>query len=141
MRPAQTASGFHNDLIAGGKRYHVLTEDLGPHHKTIVTQAFHAGAVIATHKVSYPEVHEDLRGAVVQLMREQHRAMLHALARSSGRAETPLPAPIVSVFRADALAEIFSLEEAAHLEVLEGPCTGRRFSLHSTSVALGAEGL
>lgn len=148
----KSLAGYHNDLIADGKRYHVLTEDLGPRHALVVTQAFCAGAVIATKKSEYPAVDQiqDLQAAVVQLMQHQHKAMMHRLATKKGSAEpaaTPRPTlvmkpvetPTKGTFAPGARggAQIVAPEEAAHIEICGGTFAGERFALHCSPLSFG----
>jgi hypothetical protein len=143
---------FHNDLIADGKRYHVLTEDLGREQARIVTQAFAGGLLLETRKTEYPAVEhpEELRAAVQALMQRQHRAMMHKVVNTTGVIQpdpTPRPTLIVrpvltprggtSDFGARNTVHLVAPEEAAHIEVVSGAFAGQRFALHCSPLSLG----
>ena len=47
---------YNSDLIVGGKKVHIQTEDWGAHNPYIVTTVFSGGSVLKSHKTSYSEV-------------------------------------------------------------------------------------
>ncbi len=78
--------GFNTDVRAGGRSFHVQTEDRGPHHGKIDTAVYVGGRVVHKHSTSYTEFDagvepsEEARRVRVE---EQHRQIIEALRSGS----------------------------------------------------------
>jgi hypothetical protein len=75
--------GMNSDIEWGGKLYHVQTEDGGLANPAILTRLFHRGVVVSSRKTSYLYLmeREDLDTLIVQLMKDQHHAVIVDLQR------------------------------------------------------------
>ena len=73
--------GFNHNFRYKGEVYHVQTEDGGLKSPNIVTLLYKAGTILASRKTSYADIlgTEHLARVVEELMKEQHREMLHRL--------------------------------------------------------------
>ncbi len=73
--------GFNHNFKYQGVVYHIQTEDGGLNSPNIVTLLYHGGTILASRKTSYADItRADHLGKVVEdLMKEQHKGMLHSL--------------------------------------------------------------
>lgn len=79
---ASLAFGFNTNMNHKGKTYHVQTEDSGHIHAHIFTHLFaDGGRIVATKKTHYGPLkkHPEFKSLLGQLMKAQHKTMLHAL--------------------------------------------------------------
>lgn len=75
--------GFNSDIIYGGTKYHVQTEDWGEENPFVVTRIYQSGAVILSQKTTYEQIitqnFANGRQAIRLGMREQHQKILDQL--------------------------------------------------------------
>jgi ketol-acid reductoisomerase len=73
--------GYNTNISYKGKTYHIQTEDSGVKNPVIVTLLYSKGAILASKKISYSHIIEDLeyKEKVKKLMKEQHREMIKEL--------------------------------------------------------------
>lgn len=73
--------GLNTDIEWNGKTYHVQTEDGGHTNPAILTLLFLAGVVVSSRKTSYLYLTDrgDLDDVVLQLMKDQHQAVIEDL--------------------------------------------------------------
>lgn len=67
--------GFNSDIVHGGQKFHIQTEDWGDQNPFIVTRVYRGGAVVVSLKTPY----EQVVGPVRLAMREQHQKVLDQL--------------------------------------------------------------
>jgi hypothetical protein len=75
--------GFNSDVVWGGVKYHVQTEDWGNGNPYVVTRVFNSGAVVLSLKTSYQDIETRNfatgRQAIRLGMRDQHQKVLDQL--------------------------------------------------------------
>jgi hypothetical protein len=74
--------GFNSDISYRGSTFHVQTEDWGFERACLVTQIFHAGAVIKTIRVPYTKVlqAQHLNSIAIKVAIEaQHQSVIDLL--------------------------------------------------------------
>jgi len=73
--------GFNHNVIYKGEKFHVQTEDSGINNPQITTLLYRGGSIISSKKISYADIlkTENLEDVVTELMKEQHKEMLHRL--------------------------------------------------------------
>lgn len=102
--------GFNHNFRYKGEVYHVQTEDGGLKSPNIVTLLYKAGTILASKKTSYADITkvDRLEQVVEELMKDQHKEMLHRLkngdfdeviarhrpAGEGGKAVPPTAAPV-----------------------------------------------
>jgi hypothetical protein len=75
---------LNSDVMAGGLKYHIQTEDWGPSTGCIVTQIFLGGSIKRTVKTMYNEINPTLvaqsaNDLVIKAMQDQHDRVLDLL--------------------------------------------------------------
>ncbi len=76
--------GFNHNFRYKGEIYHIQTEDGGIKNPNIVTLLYRGGTILASKKMSYADIikFHNLEQVVEELMKEQHKDMLHSLKAS-----------------------------------------------------------
>jgi predicted regulator of Ras-like GTPase activity (Roadblock/LC7/MglB family) len=69
--------GYNHDVPHRGRIYHVQTEDSGRGRGHIFTHVFHAGTIVATHRVDYGD--GAAMADVIDLLRSSHKSMMRRL--------------------------------------------------------------
>jgi hypothetical protein len=79
--PHSPQLGYNHNIPHRGRLYHVQTEDSGADRAHLFTHVFYDGTIIASNKVEYEDrLHDvNLGEAVVDLMKESHKAMIRRL--------------------------------------------------------------
>jgi len=89
--------GFNHNIQYKGEIFHIQTEDSGVETPHIITLLYRGGTIITSKKTSYADIirMDNLDKVVEELMKDQHKEMLHRLKagefdeRAFGRASTP----------------------------------------------------
>jgi len=73
--------GFNHNLMYKGEVFHVQTEDSGVANPHIITLLYRGGVIISSKKTSYSDIlkMDNLEVVVEELMKEQHKNMMHRL--------------------------------------------------------------
>ncbi len=73
--------GFNHNVRYRGDIFHVQTEESGRSNPVITTLLYRGGVIIAARKTNYGDIikFEELERLVLELMQEQHKAMLRSL--------------------------------------------------------------
>jgi len=73
--------GFNHNVRYKGEIFHVQTEDSGIAAPRITTLLYRGGAILASKKTEYADILkiENLHALVEELMKDQHKAMMHRL--------------------------------------------------------------
>lgn len=73
--------GFNHNMQYKGKVFHVQTEDSGVVNPHIITLLYRGGVIISSKKTSYSDIlkMDNLEVVVEELMKEQHKEMMHRL--------------------------------------------------------------
>ena len=78
-------TGFNTDVKHRGLVYHVQTEDKGKDNPLIETLIYKGGEILASRRLPYAELitRHGRRGAIGELMEEQHKAMILEVKRGN----------------------------------------------------------
>lgn len=73
--------GYNHNIMYKGEVFHVQTEDSGVNNPHIITLLYRGGVIISSKKTSYADIvkMENLELVVEDLMKEQHKNMMHSL--------------------------------------------------------------
>ena len=73
--------GYNHNVKYRERIYHVQTEDSGVENPHIITHLFVGGNIVESRKTSYADIvkSERLKEMLVELMQDQHKAMLRDL--------------------------------------------------------------
>jgi hypothetical protein len=95
------SSGFNTDVQAGGRLFHIQTEDRGPHPHVIDTAVYHHGMVLYRHSRNYEHFAKSPEFSAADLrerVEEQHRSVIEDI--QSGILDTELAAAMEKGVRA-----------------------------------------
>ena len=73
--------GFNHNITYKGEIFHVQTEDSGLANPHVITLLYRGGVILASKKTSYADIvtMDCLETVVEDLMKEQHKDMMHRL--------------------------------------------------------------
>ena len=73
--------GFNHNIQYKGEIFHIQTEDSGVATPHIITLLYRGGTIIASKKTSYADIikADNLEQVVEELMKDQHKEILHRL--------------------------------------------------------------
>lgn len=73
--------GFNHNIQYKGELFHIQTEDSGVDTPHIITLLYRGGTIISSKKTSYSDIikMDNLEKVVEDLMKDQHKDMLHRL--------------------------------------------------------------
>jgi hypothetical protein len=83
--------GYNDNITYKGKVYHVQTEDSGIKNPVIITLLYYKGTILSSKKTDYSHLIEspDMKNTVREVMKAQHKAMLHELHEGKHTKEEP----------------------------------------------------